>query len=104
MRFQENFGLILVEDGHLTNRMKKKQSDSMHCFPSVFNARNRPWASQFPEDHECRTSDFPLVYSECSQVSGPDGIHHRVLKEPVDVVAGPFSIIYQRIVCTGKAV
>jgi len=27
---------------------------------------------------------------------GPGGIHPRVLKEPADVMAGPFSIIYQR--------
>ncbi|KFV96106.1 hypothetical protein N327_11049, partial [Fulmarus glacialis] len=33
---------------------------------------------------------------------GPDGIHPRVLKELVDVMAGPLSIIYQRFWESGE--
>ncbi|KFV93053.1 RNA-directed DNA polymerase from mobile element jockey, partial [Fulmarus glacialis] len=62
--------------------------------------------SSEPEDHECGNSDFPFVDTEIvrdqlyqlnvHQSMGPDGIHPRVLKELVDVKAGPILIIYQR--------
>ncbi|KAK4824398.1 hypothetical protein QYF61_014058 [Mycteria americana] len=77
-------------------------------FASVFNHTDRPWAAQSPEleNNECGNSDFPFVDTEIvrdqlyqlnvHKSMGPDGIHPRVLKELVDVMAGPLLIIYQR--------
>ncbi|PKU39628.1 rna-directed dna polymerase from mobile element hypothetical protein [Limosa lapponica baueri] len=58
------------------------------------------------EDPECGNSDFPFVDTELVRDQlyqmdvlksmNPDGIHPRVLKELVDAMAGPPSIIYQR--------
>ena len=67
-----------------------------------------PSAAQSPksEDHECGNSDFvfldtEIVRNQLYQLNvhksmGSDGIHPRVLKELVDVTAGPLSIICQR--------
>ncbi|KAK4829030.1 hypothetical protein QYF61_001805 [Mycteria americana] len=74
----------------------------------LFNNTDRPWAawSPYSEDHECGNSDFPFVDTKIvrnqlyplnvHKSMGPDGIHPRVLKELVDVMAGPLSIIHQR--------
>lgn len=74
---------------------------SMHL-SQVFS---RPSASQSPEleDHKCGNSDFLSVDTVRDQLyqlnvhksMGPYGIHPSVLKEPVNVMAGP-SIICQR--------
>ncbi|GAB0182073.1 mitochondrial enolase superfamily member 1 [Grus japonensis] len=101
-------GPILVEDGHLTERDKEKAETFNGFFASVFNNTDRPWAawSLESEDHECRNSNFPFVDTEIVRDQlyqlnvhksiGSDGIHHRVLKELVDVMAVSLSIIYQR--------
>lgn len=58
------------------------------------------------EDHECENSDFSFVDTEilrdqthqlniCNCMRH-NGIHPRVLKEPMDASAAPLSIIYQR--------
>lgn len=59
-------GKVLVEDGHLINRMKKKQRRSMLLIVSVTNNTDRPWAARSPEpeDHECGSSDFPFMDNE----------------------------------------
>ena len=59
-RSKENIGLILVEDGHLTNRDEEKAEAFNAVFASVFNNTDRPWAAQSPEleDYECGNSDF----------------------------------------------
>ncbi|KAK4815141.1 hypothetical protein QYF61_017582 [Mycteria americana] len=107
-RRSKNIGPIFVEDGHLTNRNEEKAEAFNAFFASVFNNTDRPWASHSLEleDHDCGNSDFPfadteIVRDQLYQLNvhkpmGPDGIHHRVLKELVDVMAGHLSIIYQR--------
>ncbi|KAK4823990.1 hypothetical protein QYF61_009115 [Mycteria americana] len=107
-RSKENIGPILVEDGHLTNRDEEKAGTFNAFFASVFNNTDRPWAAQSPEvdNQECGNSDLPFVDTEIlsdqlhqlniHKSTGPDGIQPRVLKELVDVTAGPLSIIYQR--------
>ncbi|KAK4823199.1 hypothetical protein QYF61_027208 [Mycteria americana] len=107
-RSKENIRLILVEDGDLTNRDEEKAEAFNAVFASVFNTTDTPWAARSPEseDHECGNSDFPFVDAEIVRDQlyqlnvlksmCPDGIHPRALKELVDVMAGPLSIIYQR--------
>lgn len=80
----------------------------MDFFASVFNNTDTPLAAQSSEseDHECRGSGFPFVdtgilrdrlYQLNDHKSvGSDRIHPRVLKELVDLTAGPLLIIYQR--------
>ncbi|KAK4818859.1 LOW QUALITY PROTEIN: hypothetical protein QYF61_020078 [Mycteria americana] len=113
-RSKENIGPILVEDGHLTNRDEEKAEAFNASFASVFNNTDRPWAAWSPEseDHGCENSDFPFVDTEMvrdqlyqlnvHKPRGPDRIHPRVLKEVVDVMAGPRLIIYQRSWESGK--
>lgn len=74
----------------------------------VFSSTDRPRAAWSPEleDHERGNSDFHLwilrLYgTSCYQLNvhksmRPDGIYCRVLKELVDVMVGPLSLIYQR--------
>ncbi|KAK4810867.1 hypothetical protein QYF61_008839 [Mycteria americana] len=104
-RSKENIGPILVKDGHLTNRDEEKAEAFDAFFASGFNNTDRPWDARSSEleDHECGNSDFPFVDTEIvrdqlyvHKSMGPEGIHPRVLKELVDVMAGPLSIIYQR--------
>ncbi|KFQ89025.1 hypothetical protein N337_00969, partial [Phoenicopterus ruber ruber] len=58
------------------------------------------------EDHDWGSSDFPFVDTEIirdrlyqlnvHKSMGPDAIHPRVVKELMDAMAEPLSIIYQR--------
>ncbi|GAB0176274.1 mitochondrial enolase superfamily member 1 [Grus japonensis] len=102
-RSKENIGPILVEDGHPTNKDEEKAEPFNVVFASVFNNTDRPWAAQSPEseDHDFPFVDTEIVRNQLYQLNvhksmGPDGIHPRVLKKIVDVMAGPLSIIYER--------
>lgn len=58
-RYRENIGLVLIEDGHLTDRNRKAAESVKAFFASVFNNTERPWAawSLESENHECGNSD-----------------------------------------------
>ena len=91
MQYQVSLGLVLVEDGHLTNR--DEEVETFHgFFASVFNNIHRPWAAWFSEleGHKCGNKNFPSVETEIvrdqlyqlnvHKCMGPDGIHPGVLK------------------------
>ncbi|KAK4828514.1 hypothetical protein QYF61_026936 [Mycteria americana] len=65
-RSKENIGLILVEDGHLTDRDEEKAE------AFIFNNTDRPWAARSSEleDHDCRNSDFHQWSLKLSWESG----------------------------------
>ncbi|KAJ7399311.1 hypothetical protein BTVI_116089 [Pitangus sulphuratus] len=76
-------------------------------FASVFNTDDRPKGSQCPEleDHDCENDQLPvdpeivqnlLLELDPYKCMGPDGIHPRILKEPVDAIAKPLSMISER--------
>jgi len=106
-RAKENIGPILVEDGLLTNRDEEKVEAFNVVFASVFNNTDRPWAAQSLEleDHKCVTHEFSFVDTEivrdhwyqlnAHKCMRPNVMHPRVLKELMDVTAGPLAIIYQ---------
>lgn len=78
---EENIGPVLVKDGHLTNR----------------DDEQRPWTIWSLEsvDHKCRDSDLLFVDTEIVRdqlYQGSDGIHPRVLRKLMNVMAGTLSI------------
>lgn len=83
--------------------MKKKQMHSMHFLSQLLVDLQLP---SHMEDHKCGNSDFlsvdpEIVRDQLYQLNvhksmGPHGIHPSVLKEPVNVMAGPLAIICPR--------
>lgn len=94
-RSKENIGLIFVLNDHLTNWSEEKVG-GIQCFflPWSHHNTDRPWAalSSDLEDRYCGNSDFVHMEIVRDQLNvyksiKPGGVHPRVLKELVVVVA-----------------
>jgi len=85
--------------------IKKKRRCSVLFSASVFNDTDVLWAALSSEldNHYCGSGEFPSVDTEIVREqlhqqsvphsTGSGRIHPRVLKELVDVTAGPLSVI-----------
>lgn len=83
----------------------QQNAEAMTCFDLEEHSTFKKLAAQSSEleDHELGRSNFPsvatkrvrnqLYQTNVPKSRGPDGIHPRVLKESVDVIAGPRSAI-----------
>ncbi|XP_014792346.1 PREDICTED: RNA-directed DNA polymerase from mobile element jockey-like [Calidris pugnax] len=100
-------GALVVEDTEKTELQNA-------FFASVFTAKAAPHESQTLETRErvWREEDSPSVGEEwvrdhlakldIHKSMGPDGMHPRVLRELVDVMSEPLSIILERSWRTGE--
>ncbi|KAJ7406679.1 rna-directed dna polymerase from mobile element jockey-like [Pitangus sulphuratus] len=89
------------EDGHLTNRDRDKAEVFNAFFASFVNTDEGPRGPQCPEqeDHECENDQLPvnteLVRDLLLHLDPYKTIHDEILKELVDVIAKPLSMIFE---------
>ena len=92
----------------MTTEDKEKAEDLIAFLTSTFKSQTSPPQVTLP--HELKVLDreqnkLPtfqgetggdlLLHMVCDKSTGPDGIHLRLLMELVEVIAKPFSTIYQ---------
>lgn len=90
-RTRDNIGLLLHEDGHLTNKNTDKVKTCNVIFVSVFSTNDGPWdtwKSQL-EDHDYGKEKLPanselvwdlLLHLDAYKSVGPSWIHPRELR------------------------
>ena len=98
----------VTEEGVLVTEDAEKAEILYAFFASVFSEKAFPEESQNLEVNErvWGMGDFPLVREEVvreclgnikvHKSMGPDGVHPRVLRELVEVIAEPLSVVIQR--------
>jgi len=114
-RAKENPHALLNARGSIANKDEEKAEVLNAAFASVFNSQtDYPQGTQPPEleGREEEQNKPPIIQEEAvndllchldtHKSMGPDGIHPRVLRELVEELTKPLSIIYDQSWLTGE--
>ncbi|KAK4831532.1 LOW QUALITY PROTEIN: hypothetical protein QYF61_018134, partial [Mycteria americana] len=107
--------LYWMQGGNIVTKDEEKAEVLNAILASVFNSKSScSWGTQPPqlEDREGEQKEAPIIQGEMvsdllhhldtHKSMGLDGIHPRVLRELVEVLTKPLSIIYQQSWLTGE--
>ncbi|KAK4825063.1 hypothetical protein QYF61_023067 [Mycteria americana] len=114
-RAQENLHLLLDAGGNVVTKDEEKDKILNAFFASVFNSKTSCSLGTQPpelEDRDGEQNEAPIIQGEMvsdllhhlgtHKSMGPDGLHPRVLRELVEVLTKPLSILYQQSWLTGE--